>query len=351
MEEKTLGAELVMETPMSALSAMEKAHIDIQISTAHAYPRSIDRFKNNAIAIATIDEDTAASCLYRRPVGKENGREVYAEGMSVRMAEIVGSQYGNLRVSSHIVEQTPRQIVAEGVAHDLETNFAAKSQVVEVTVDRKGNPYSERMRVVIVKAALAKARRDATFMVVPKALAKPIEAAVKGLLFGNQKSLSARRENIAKWINTLGIDKGRVFAALGVVGLDDIGPGECETLTGLKTALVDKDLSIDEAFPPIEPASRFERAAEPLLPDPPKTEQKPAIKTADIPTGTEHSELMEKAGMALSEAGLTMADADKWAKENGSNAFKELPMVTLRSCVKNPAGWVAMVRKAGEVAQ
>ena len=251
--EEPTGEVSVM--PVSATEAIERAEIDMQIATAHRYPRSIEKFKKRAISMATIDEETAASCLYRRPVGKKlnpaTGKwEVeYAEGLSVRMAEIVGASYGNLRVAAMLVEQNERWVKARGVATDLESGYTAASEVIEATVDRNGNPYSERMRVVIAKSTLAKARRDATFIVVPRALAKPVETEVRRLLMGDSQTLEARRAAVIAWVSKLGIDTSRVWAALGIKGEADLGVEQLEQLTGIRTAIKDNEVGIDEAFP------------------------------------------------------------------------------------------------------
>lgn len=228
-----------------ALMQLEKASIDMQVATAHQYPRSMTSFKRRAVDMATMDEETASSCIYRRPVG--DGKT--AEGMSIRTAEIVGACYGNLRVGARIIEQNERYVVAQGVAHDLESNFLSSCEVVESTVTKSGRPYSERMRIVVAKVALAKARRDATFQVVPKALCKPIEVAVRQLLFGDGKPLERRRSQALEWISKLGIDPERVFKALDVKGIDDIGASELEVLTGIRTAIKDGDATVDESFP------------------------------------------------------------------------------------------------------
>lgn len=238
--------------PAGAVEALNRSEIESQIAIAHRWPRTMEKFKTRATEMATVDEETAASCLYRRPVGKDGGQQKYAEGMSIRMAEIVGASYGNLRVYATILSQTDRQVVARGMAIDLESNFASSSEVIEITVDRNGKPYSERQSAVVAKAALAKARRDATFQVVPKALAKPIEQAVRKLLLGDAKSLETRRGQVAGWVKTLGIEESRVWAALGVAGIADVGLKELETLTGLRTAIKDNETTIDEAFPQTE---------------------------------------------------------------------------------------------------
>lgn len=239
--------------PPSASLAIETASINSQISTAKAYPRSLQVFKKRAIDMACLDEETAESCLYRRPVG--GGK--FAEGMSVRMSEIVGASYGNLRVQATIVEQTERFVRARGMAIDLESNFASSSECIESTVKKDGTPYDERMRVVIAKSALSKARRDAMFQVVPRALAKPVENAVRALLMGDTKTIEARRQLVVQWIAKTGIGSERVYAALGIKGEADLGVEQLETLTGIRTALKDSEITLDEAFPAVgEPVKR-----------------------------------------------------------------------------------------------
>lgn len=254
-EDSDSSAEQLEVVQTSALEATERASIDIQISTAKKYPRSLQQFKKRAIEMATIDEETAEKCLYRRPVGKEinpkTGKmeQKFAEGMSIRMAEIVGACYGNLRVKAFMVEENPRYVKACGQAIDLETNFASSSEAMESCIDKMGRPYSERTRILTGKVALSKARRDATFQVVPRALARPVEAAVRSLLMGDTKMLSKRRELAVGWISKLGIDPMRVYEALGIAGEAEIGIDQLETLTGLKTAIKDNETTIDEAFP------------------------------------------------------------------------------------------------------
>ena len=240
-----VAVEVVEAVPMSALASIEKAEIDVQIATARAYPRSLTEFKRRATEMATIDEETAASCIYSRPVG---GGKI-AEGESIRMAEIVAATYGNIRRASMVVEITPRYVKARGMAHDLETNNAAASEVVESTVKKDGTPYGERQRAVMAKVACAKAERDAVFKVIPKALCKSIKEAARDVALGKGQTMDERRDRLMGWVDEVGVEPERVFKALGITGLEDIGMKELETLTGLRTAIRDKDTTINDAFP------------------------------------------------------------------------------------------------------
>ena len=61
--------ELAVQITPEVVYQQDKATIDVQISTAKAYPRNIRRATENAIAIVSIDKDTAATCTYSVPRG------------------------------------------------------------------------------------------------------------------------------------------------------------------------------------------------------------------------------------------------------------------------------------------
>src|SRR6185369_14649302 len=82
-----------------SLAGWQREEIDIQIATAKRYPRSITAFKRQCLEMATLDEETAGSMYYVLP---RAGKKI--EGPSVRLAEIAGSAWGNLRSKSYIVE-------------------------------------------------------------------------------------------------------------------------------------------------------------------------------------------------------------------------------------------------------
>ncbi len=75
------------------------AEVDQQITTAHAYPRSVDQAVKNILTLATLDAETAAECVYALPRG---GKPI--KGPSIRLAEIIQSQWGNNRVGTRVVQ-------------------------------------------------------------------------------------------------------------------------------------------------------------------------------------------------------------------------------------------------------
>uniref|UniRef100_A0A6M3KLT4 Uncharacterized protein n=1 Tax=viral metagenome TaxID=1070528 RepID=A0A6M3KLT4_9ZZZZ len=243
--------EIVQFTPVSALSEITKGEIDIQIATAHKFPRSLEEFNERAIEMVSQDIETAESCIYLRPVGKDKfGKQIIVEGESVRLAEIVAACYGNIRVVATIIEQTDQHVIARGMAHDLQSNNAQSAEAIESNIDSNGKQYSNYKKLLNAKVALAKARRDAIFMVVPKALCKKITTTAKEVIAKNQKPLKERISAALNWIDRIKVDRKKVYKLLNVKGEADIGLEELEILTGIKTAIKEDPGCVNEIFDP-----------------------------------------------------------------------------------------------------
>ena len=54
--------QLVNEDRDTAVYLITKAEVDMQISTAKAFPRSLKTFMDEALSMATLTEDIAQSC-------------------------------------------------------------------------------------------------------------------------------------------------------------------------------------------------------------------------------------------------------------------------------------------------
>src|SRR6267142_961378 len=83
---------------VGSLAIINKSEIDQQIATAKKYPRSVKQFINEAIQLATLDEDTAKDCIYALP---RDGKVI--EGPSARFAEIVAYSWGNSRAGARVI--------------------------------------------------------------------------------------------------------------------------------------------------------------------------------------------------------------------------------------------------------
>jgi len=248
-ESEDVRYELVeVQEEASALEVISKAEIDTAIATAKRYPRSIKKFQQEAMSLATLDEDTAKSCIYALP---REGKVI--RGESVRLAEIIGASYGNLRYAARVVQETAHTVVAQGICFDLERNISASVEVSRRIVDKHGRRYSRDMIEMTKNAACSIALRNAIFRVVPKALVKPIYDAARRVAIGDASTLSERRMKAIEAFAKMGIFEDRLLAKLEVPSVEDIGLEHLEVLVGLYNAIRDGTTTIDEAFPEPEP--------------------------------------------------------------------------------------------------
>ncbi len=234
---------------VASLDRAERANIDIQVSTAKQYPRSISRCANNAVAIATMDKETAQSCGYALPRG---GKPI--TGPSVHLAKIIAQQYGNLRAEAKVVEITDKQVVSRGTAWDLENNYAVSFEVRRSIIGRNGNRFSDDMITVTGNAANSIAYRNAIFGIVPKSITDKAYKAAQHLITGDlsdEEKLIKRRDGAIKhFIDTYGITEEEVIKLCGKHTVNQIQADEIALLLGFAQSLKDGDTTVDELMAP-----------------------------------------------------------------------------------------------------
>ena len=231
------------------LMALNRSEIDIQISTAKQYPRSIKQFTTDVLEMATLDEETAASMFYAMP---KDGKTI--EGPSVRLAEIVGSAWGNMRYGSRIVSIDEKFVTAQGACHDLQKNVAITLDVKRgITYTGGTRRYSESMIGVTANAACSIALRQAIFKVVPFAYVKTAYEAARAVAIGTAETLASRRAKMMGHFGKMGVQEDRVLATIGRRGIQEVGLDDILVLRGIATAIKDGEMTVDEAFPAAGP--------------------------------------------------------------------------------------------------
>lgn len=238
------------------------AQIDSQVSTAKRYPRNLRKLTDNAIAIVTLDKETAASCNYAVPRG---GKSI--TGPTVHLAKILAQQYGNMRVEAKVVDIGEKHITSQAVAWDLETNLAIKVEVKRSILTKSGSKFTDDMVTVTGNAANSIAMRNAVFAVVPRAVVDKVYKSaiemVRGDLSDDKKLIAKRKQVIETLIQTYNVKEEEVLAAVGRVSLVHITADDLLVLIGIGQAIKDGDTTVDESF----------RAAK-GRPVPPSSEQK-----------------------------------------------------------------------------
>ena len=244
----TADGEIIEQKPLPDVSlaiGLTRAEIDTQIATARAWPRSIKRATDDILSLATLDEETAAECMYALPRG---GKPIL--GPSIRLAEIIQQSWGNCRVAARVVhvDRTEKYVEAEGIYHDLETNSATMARVRRRIVDSKGRIYSDDMIIVTGNAACSIAKRNAILGGVPKPVWRRAYEASQQVVSGTIETLTVTRDKSLKAFANFGVKPEQIFIALGVAGLEDIGLDHIPILRGMFSALKNGEATVEEMF-------------------------------------------------------------------------------------------------------
>lgn len=276
-EPEVLEQEVAPTLPMTAGGT-----VDVQVTTARRFPRSITTFVRRATEMATLTPEIAASCVYAMP---RDGKTI--EGPSARLAEIVASAWGNLRIQAGATENDDRYVTARGEAWDVETNVAIGFEVKRRITNRSGNTYSDDMIAVTGNAAASIALRNAVFKAVPSPFWRPIYAKCRQVIAGDAKTFASRRDEMLKAFMVVGVTPERLCAGIGLKGVADITLDHMTTLVGILNSLKDGEITVEEAFPesgavaaPPKPAQRVsQQQTAPAA----SAAQSPAEAPADAP--------------------------------------------------------------------
>jgi hypothetical protein len=242
------GVQLV-KPEVSALEAITRSEVAMQLDAAHRYPRSAKRFLNDASTLATYDREVAESCMFTVPRG---GKMI--TGPSIRLAEICASCWGNLHTGARVIDETDTTVIAQAIAWDLERNSRFTIEASRGILDKKGNRFNEDMIRVTGMAAISVGMRNAIFRAIPRAFVNPVYRRAIETAVGNIKTIGDRRDEWIHKLGLMGITPERVFARLGVAGAPDVTLEHLATLIGIKNSVQSGELDIDAAFPAVAAA-------------------------------------------------------------------------------------------------
>lgn len=236
----------IEESSYDVVYQQDRASIDTMIATAKAYPRNITRSTQNALAIATLDIQTASTCTYSLPRG---GKPI--TGVSVHCAKILAQSWGNMRVEAKVVLIDDKHVTSQAVAFDLENNLAIKVEVKRSIVGRSGR-FNDDMITVTGNAANAIALRNAILSVIPRAVVDKVYRGAMETITGDvsdaTKLVKKRKQVVDALKDTYSVTEKEILDAIGKASIDHIQADEIVVLIGIGQAIKDGDTTIEEAF-------------------------------------------------------------------------------------------------------
>jgi hypothetical protein len=281
----------IMTAESGSLAILNRSEIDMQIATAHKFPRSIKQFRTDVFNMVTLSEEIAGECIYALPRG---GKVV--EGPSARFAEIVASAWGNSRAGARVISDQGDFVTAQGVFHDLQKNVAITYEVQRRITDKSNRRFNADMVGMTANAACSIALRNAILKGVPKAFWSEMYEGARKTAMGDVKTLPTRRAEAYESLQRFGISKDQVYAKLNVKGDDDVGLEQLLILKGLVTAMRDGDTTPEQAF-----------SDDGITP----SDKAPKRKPIDLKTQTQNDAQSPRA-----EVGLLTAISNRLAEKN-----------------------------------
>lgn len=238
----------VLEVNQETIYQQDRAMVDTQISTAKAFPRSLKRSTEEAIAIVTMDKDIASTCTYALPRG---GKSI--TGPSVHLAKILAQSWGNMRAETKVIDIGPKQITSQAIAFDLEKNLAIKVEVKRSIMTKNGR-MNDDMIVMTGNAANAIALRNAIFAVIPRSVVDKVHKAAIGTITGDisddTKLIAKRKKVLEEFKESYKATEEQVLGVIGKASIDHITREDIVTLVALWQSIKDGDVTVEEAFKP-----------------------------------------------------------------------------------------------------
>jgi len=253
--------ELLRRTEPTAIEQIRRADIDVQISTAHAYPRDVARATANIRQMALSGPEAAEKCYYvLERKDRRTGKVKKIQGPSIRLAEIVAAEWGNMHVGTRILEEGQRTITVQGAARDLQSNLTVESEVTRRITTSDGSRYGDDMIGVTIMAASSIAFRNVVFKVVPQVVWSGILEEAMAISErpngdGRQKNDATAKTELATKIATmtrrfdeLGVTPEQILAKVDKGDMADLDFKDIARLRGIYTAIRDGMSTAEEEF-------------------------------------------------------------------------------------------------------
>ena len=261
MAEKIIDAQFTVEREQVPITALVRAEIDTQITTAKQYPRDLAKFAGKAETMVeqhmAMAKTPADALNYAIPRG---GKII--EGPNARFSEIIAYCWGNLRISRDLISEESKHVVCESICHDLETNNAERVRVRRRITNREGVRYDDDMITVTSNAGASIARRNAVLVVIPKVRWWPLYLRALKLAGGEtKKEVSEHTKKTLAYFAKIKVTEAQVLRLLKLKKASEITAEHIATLRGIASAIQSGETTAAAAFS-VDPETRKSQVKE-----------------------------------------------------------------------------------------
>lgn len=268
----------------------EGGHLEMIVRVAKQYGRDLKKVLKEVEEEIHNDEALLASCWYMKPVGWEtvNGKRqrLYAEGPSIRFAEVAMSAYGNLQTCVWQDNHTGTQVIAHARVWDMEKNIYHEEEVRGSIITKDGKRYAPEGIVNAGLAAQSKALRNAVTRVIGKgkliSMRNRLEQAARARLgVGKQESIGDTIRKSVEAYAGYGIDEACLCFILGIDEISDMTADDIIRARRIYTAIKDGDQNPHEFIADFAKAIGAQRDVADSIDDPSDADSEPSTPATE----------------------------------------------------------------------
>lgn len=203
--------------------------------------RNIKHNIEDILTLSTMSLEVAISCFY---TNFSDGKPF--TGVSVRLAEIIASTWGNINTGANIVKNDGKYIYVKGFVQDLEKNSNFEMEIIRGITKYNGVPMSGEELQRVSSACCSIAFRNAILKAIPASYVIHIIKKIKKYV--NENIHTDDWEYAIAFFTDKGVSEGELlskFAPENKVWDDN----SVLTLLGVKNAIEDGDAAIFDLFP------------------------------------------------------------------------------------------------------
>lgn len=270
--------QLMGTTPIEAIN---RAEVDMQITTAKKYPRDTTVALASSIAMVTRSKKSALKCIYCRPVGRNkfSGKMDFATGVSIRAMEALYYNWKNLRIGSLLIGEQEGKMIVRGTCFDLENNV-----MVTKEASKSVSTYSENQKAVTAQALASIAIRNATEGSIPEFFRDELLDAAKEKVAGSTpEELKENYKKLLVGFIKMGATEKQVKELGEIETLDDLDSENLSFLVGVRNFLSDHEENIPDVFDLKKKKAKDQAAAGSKKPEEKKKEEAPDQEKEEAP--------------------------------------------------------------------
>lgn len=230
-----------------------KLENNTQMQISLQRPRSEKAILADALQELDLYPSAASGAIYNKPVGKDdNGKQIYAQGLSIRAAESLASRWCNSAYGAEILAEEKDSILIGAVFLDMEKNTRhSVSRRVSRTYKAKGGSIvtlvGDRLDMA-VNANISKALREVILRSLPAGLkTEYINKALEIIAKTSPDSIKKAIPKIVAYFKKHDLSKDLMEKFLGKK-MEEINGDDYAELQGIYNAVENGDMSAKEAF-------------------------------------------------------------------------------------------------------